>query len=64
MIVGHQSVSEFGVDLRPEDVIVSSHSLNWGKGNSNPMDDVKFYKSENNLGKFNERSLIRAFRNL
>ena len=39
------------MNLKAEDIIVSYHSLNWGKGNDNPMEKVKFYKSENKLGK-------------
>jgi HD superfamily phosphohydrolase len=51
-IVGNQDVSKFyGIDLRPEDIIVNVHSLNWGMKAKNPVEAVPFYKSEYNLGK-------------
>lgn len=51
-IVGNQDVSKFyGIDLKPEDIIVNIHSLNWGMKSKNPVEAVPFYKSEYNLGK-------------
>jgi hypothetical protein len=49
-IVGHQDVSKFGVDLRPEDIIVSFHTLNWGMKDKNPLNTIRFFKSDYNLG--------------
>jgi hypothetical protein len=50
--VGHQDVSKFeGIQLRPEDIIVGFHTLNWGMKNKNPMDQILFFNSESNLGK-------------
>ena len=40
-----------GIQLRPEDIIVDFHTLNWGMKNKNPMDQILFFKSEGNLGK-------------
>ncbi|CDW75436.1 hd phosphohydrolase domain-containing protein [Stylonychia lemnae] len=47
-IVGYQDVSKFNVELRPEDIIVSFHTLNWGKGNENPLNAVRFYRQNEN----------------
>ena len=44
-------MSGFGVELRPEDIIVGFHSLNWGMKDKNPLNSVRFYKSDYNLCK-------------
>lgn len=51
-IVGNQDVSKhYGISLRPEDIIVNFHSLNWGLKDKNPVEAVRFFDSDYNLGK-------------
>jgi hypothetical protein len=51
-------VSKFyGVELRQEDVIVGFHSLDWGLKDKNPLDYVRFFNNDNNLG-MNESSYL------
>ncbi len=48
--MGNQDVSRFyGVDLKPEDIIVSFYTLNWGMKDKSPMDQILFFKNEYNL---------------
>ena len=50
--MGHQDVSKFeGLQLRPEDIIVSFHTLNWGMKDKSPMDKIMFFKNECVLSK-------------
>ncbi len=51
-VVSHQDVSKFeGIELRPDDIIINFHSLNWGMKDKNPLDSITFFKSDNDYSK-------------
>lgn len=43
-VVSYQETGSCNVDLRPEDVLIFTVRLNFGRGNTNPVDSVFFFK--------------------
>lgn len=43
-ITSYQDSGSSGIDLRPEDIVIFVVKLNFGRGDANPIDSIRFFK--------------------